>query len=207
MHDADLGQMNSMQFDVLKEIGNIGAGNATTALSQMLSARVDMKVPKVDFLEFKDMGGLIGGEENIVVGILLMLQEDVDGMMMFLLEKESAKNIVQMLMGAYVEVNHGDDFNEMELSALQEIGNIITGAYLSSLSSLTNLTITASVPYMAIDMAGAILSVPAIEFGKISDKALMIETEFGEAGNEVNGFFILIPTLESYDRILTSLGF
>lgn len=207
MHEADLGQMNSMQFDVLKEIGNIGAGNATTALSQMLSARIDMKVPKVDFLEFKDMGGLVGGEENIVVGILLMLQEDVDGMMMFLLEKESAKNIVQMLMGAYVEVNEGDDFNEMELSALQEIGNIIAGAYLSSLSSLTNLTITASVPYMAIDMAGAILSVPAIEFGKISDKALMIETEFGEAGNEVNGFFILIPTLESYDRILTSLGF
>lgn len=207
MHNVDLDQMNSMQFDVLKEIGNIGAGNATTALSTMLSARVDMKVPKVDFVEFKDMGGLIGGEENIVVGILLMLDGNVDGMMMFLLEKESAKNIVHMLMGSYVEVNHGDEFSEMELSALQEIGNIITGAYLSSLSSLTNLTILASVPYMSIDMAGAILSVPAIEFGKVSDKALMIETEFGEAGNEVNGYFILIPTLESYDRILTSLGF
>ena len=89
---------------------------------------------------------------------------------------------------------------------MQEIGNIIAGSYLSSLSALTNMKITSSVPYMAIDMAGAILSVPAIEFGKISDKALLIETEFGDVGEEVNGYFILIPTLESYGQILTSLG-
>ncbi len=108
-------------------------------------------------------------------------------------------------MGGYGE-NGAEEFSEMELSAMQEIGNIIAGAYLSSLSTLTNLTITSSVPYMAIDMAGAILSVPAIEFGKISDKALLIQTEFGDEGTEVNGYFILIPTLESYSRILTSLG-
>jgi len=89
---------------------------------------------------------------------------------------------------------------------LQEIGNIITGAYLSSLSNLTQMAINASVPYIAIDMAGAILSVPAIEFGKIGDKALLIQTEFGEKDTQVNGFFILIPTLDSYNAILTSLG-
>ena len=94
----------------------------------------------------------------------------------------------------------------MEASALQEIGNIITGAYLSSLSNLTQMAINASVPYIAIDMAGAILSVPAIEFGKIGDKALLIQTEFGEKDTQVNGFFILIPTLDSYNAILTSLG-
>ena len=94
----------------------------------------------------------------------------------------------------------------MELSALQEIGNIIAGAYLSSLSTLTNMTVTSSVPYMSIDMAGAILSVPAIEFGKVSDKALLIQTEFGDKGTQVNGYFILIPTLESYNIILGSLG-
>ncbi len=173
--------MDNMQFDVLREIGNIGAGNATTALSQMLSAKVDMKVPKIELLEFQELAELIGGAENIVVGILLTLQDDIDGMMMFLLEKTSAKNIVRMLMGGYGE-NGAEEFSEMELSAMQEIGNIIAGAYLSSLSTLTNLTITSSVPYMAIDMAGAILSVPAIEFGKISDKALLIQTEFGDEG-------------------------
>ena len=94
----------------------------------------------------------------------------------------------------------------MEQSALNEIGNIIAGAYLSSLSTLTNLTITSSIPYMAIDMAGAILSVPAIEFGKIGDKALLIETEFGNIDKMVNGYFILIPTINSYKAILKSLG-
>ncbi|MBQ9120686.1 MAG: chemotaxis protein CheC [Lachnospiraceae bacterium] len=206
MAEVKLEQMDNMQFDVLREIGNIGAGNATTALSQMINAKVDMKVPKVDLLEFKELGDLIGGAENIVVGILLTLEEDIDGMMMFLMEKGAARSMVRVMMGAYASEDESADFSEMELSALQEIGNIITGAYLSSLSTLTNMTIVASIPYMAIDMAGAILSVPAIEFGKISDKALLIETEFGDATEVVNGYFILIPTLDSYSSILTSLG-
>jgi len=205
MAEVKLDEMNHMQFDVLREIGNIGAGNATTALSQMLSAKIDMKVPKIDLFEFKELGELIGGAENIVVGILLTLQDDIDGMMMFLVEKKAAKSMVKLLMGGF-STGEDEDFSEMELSAMQEIGNIIAGAYLSSLSALTNMKITSSVPYMAIDIAGAILSVPAIEFGKISDKALLIETEFGDVGEEVNGYFILIPTLESYGQILTSLG-
>ncbi len=204
MSDKDFGTLDSMQFDVLKEIGNIGAGNATTALSKLLNAKVDMKVPKIELLEFKDLSDIIGGAENVVVGILLTLDGDIDGMIMFILEQEPAKAIVQMLMQGMCEV--GEEFTEIELSALQEIGNIIAGAYLSSLSTLTNMTITSSIPYLAIDMAGAILSVPAIEFGKISDKALLIETEFGDKNLEVNGYFVLIPTLDSYKSILTSLG-
>lgn len=208
MADVNIDQMDSMQFDVLKEIGNIGAGNATTALARMLNAKIDMQVPKVDLLEFKELSDLIGGAENLVVGILLTLDGSIDGMMMFVMEKVSAHRIVGLLLGDYATA--GEDvaqgFTEMELSALQEIGNIIAGAYLSSLSTLTNMTITASVPYMSIDMAGAILSVPAIEFGKLGDKALLIETEFGDKETEVNGYFILIPTLNSYGAILKSLG-
>jgi chemotaxis protein CheC len=204
MSDKDFNTINSMQFDVLKEIGNIGAGNATTALSKLLNAKVDMKVPKIELLEFKDLSDVIGGAENVVVGILLTLDGDIDGMIMFILEHEPARAIVRMLMQGMCEVS--EEFTELELSALQEIGNIIAGAYLSSLSALTNMTITSSIPYLAIDMAGAILSVPAIEFGKISDKALLIETEFGDKDLEVNGYFVLIPTLDSYNAILTSLG-
>lgn len=204
MSDKDFNTINSMQFDVLKEIGNIGAGNATTALSKLLNAKVDMKVPKIELLEFKDLSDVIGGAENVVVGILLTLDGDIDGMIMFILEQEPAQAIVRLLMQGMCEVS--EEFTELELSALQEIGNIIAGAYLSSLSTLTNMTITSSIPYLAIDMAGAILSVPAIEFGKISDKALLIETEFGDKDLEVNGYFVLIPTLDSYNAILTSLG-
>jgi chemotaxis protein CheC len=194
-----------MQFDVLREIGNIGAGNATTALSQMINSKIDMKVPSVQLLEFKELSDIVGGAENIVIGILFTLEGQIDGMMMFMMEKPAGRHLVNLLMGNSDD-NNSEIYTEMEFSALNEIGNIIAGAYLSSLSALTNMKIISSVPYMAIDMAGAILSVPAIEFGKIGDKALLIETEFGDNIKAVNGYFILIPTLESYGAILSSLG-
>lgn len=204
MSHIDLNEINNMQFDVLREIGNIGAGNATTALSQMINSKIDMKVPKVDLLEFKELSDIVGGAENLVVGILFTLEGKIEGMMMFMMDIHASRHLVNQLM--YNNENTSTDFSEIELSALNEIGNIIAGAYLSSLSTLTNILITASIPYMAIDMAGAILSVPAIEFGKIGDKALLIETEFGDDEVAVNGYFILIPTIDSYEAILSSLG-
>lgn len=210
MSNISLNGMDNMQYDVLREIGNIGAGNATTALSQMINSRVEMKVPKVELLEFKEVSEIVGGAENIVVGILFALGGDIDGMMMFMMENDASSYLANLLLGDLFNPDQEDKvdegFSEMELSALNEIGNIIAGAYLSSLSSLTNLTITSSIPYMANDMAGAILSVPAIEFGKMGDKALLIETEFGNFDKSLNGYFLLIPTLDSYTTILTSLG-
>lgn len=201
----DLNQIDYIQYDVLKEIGNIGAGNATTALSCMINAKINMNVPKVDLLEFKELSDIVGGAENLVVGILFTLEGNINGMMMFMMDIEASRHIVKLLLGGEY-VSDSQVFSDMEMSALNEIGNIIAGAYLSSLSTLTNMTITSSIPYMAIDMAGAILSVPAIEFGKVGDKALLIETEFGDEGQAVNGYFILIPSIESYSAILSSLG-
>ena len=149
-------------------------------------------------LEFVD-----DGAENLVVGILLTLDTGIEGMMMFILESGSAEQIVNLLMGKSGKL---DEFSEMDLSALQEIGNIIAGSYLSAISAFTNMTITASVPYLSIDMAGAILSVPAIEFSKISDKALLIETEFGDRDTIINGYFILIPNLDAFTTIFSALG-
>ena len=198
--------MDSVQFDVLKELGNIGAGNATTALAKLINAKIDMKVPKVELLGFSDIAKVMGSEETVMVGILLMLEGDVNGMMMFLLEVESARNLVGKLMG--IETNsddEGKEFDSIQLSALNEIGNIITGAYLSALSDLTRLKIISSVPSLQIDMAAAILSIPAMEFSKIGDKVLLIETRFDDE-TAIDGYFILIPELESYDVILNSLG-
>lgn len=203
MPNINLDNMDNMQFDVLKEIGNIGAGNATTALSTMINSKVDMNVPKVDLLELKELPDMLGGAEEIVVGILITLEGEINGMMMFMMDQISACRIVNILMGKNSVL---EEFTEMEYSALREIGNIIAGAYLSSLSTLTGIKINASIPYMSIDMAGAILSVPANEFGKVGDKALIIETQFTKDDSDVNGYFILIPTLESYDVILKSLG-
>lgn len=207
MSKIDLEKLEDSQFDVLKEIGNIGAGNATTALATMLNIKVDMSVPNVALLPFDNISSFIGSEEQTVVGILLEIQGDIDGMMMFLFDMKSAHHLVNLLMmrDVHQDENGMADFSEMEMSALNEIGNIVSGSYLSALSGLTGMKMVSSVPALSIDMLGALLSVPAIEFGKYGDKLLMIQSEFGE-DDFVTGYFLLIPELESYDKILTSLG-
>ena len=204
MSRIDLNNMDGMYFDILSEIGNIGAGNATTALAQMLNTKVDMKVPKVELLEFSEVGEAMGGEEQLMAGIYQIVEGDITGSIMFLLEEKSAITLISKLMGT-PEVDNAFEFGEMEHSALKEIGNIITGSYLSSLSTLTNLKIIASIPAISIDMCGSILSVPAIEFGAVGDKMLLIQTEFSD-DVKLTGFFILVPDLESYDKILSSRG-
>lgn len=207
MSKIDLEKLEDSQFDVLKEIGNIGAGNATTALATMLNIKVDMSVPNVALLPFDNISSFIGSEEQTVAGILLEIQGDIDGMMMFLFDMKSAHHLVNSLMmrDVHQDENGMADFSEMEMSALNEIGNIVSGSYLSALSGLTGMKMVSSVPALSIDMLGALLSVPAIEFGKYGDKLLMIQSEFGE-DDFVTGYFLLIPELESYDKILTSLG-
>ena len=204
MAENTLDNLNDLQFDVLKEIGNIGAGNATTALAKMMNMKIDMNVPRVDLVPFTNLPDIFGSPEEVLAGILVQLDGDIKGMMMFLVKEKSAHNLVNSLMGDMIQ-SSGDGFSDMELSALGEIGNIIIGAYLSAMSNLTSLKISSSVPYISIDMAGALLSVPAIEFGKLGDKVLLIETQFGEL-DFVNGYFLMVPELESYDAILSSLG-
>ena len=204
MAENTLDNLNDLQFDVLKEIGNIGAGNATSALAKMMNMKIDMNVPRVDLVPFTNLPDIFGSPEEVLAGILVQLDGDIKGMMMFLVKEKSAHNLVNSLMGGMIQ-SSGDGFSDMELSALGEIGNIIIGAYLSAMSNLTSLKISSSVPYISIDMAGALLSVPAIEFGKLGDKVLLIETQFGEL-DFVNGYFLMVPELESYDAILSSLG-
>ncbi|MDK2917413.1 MAG: chemotaxis protein CheC [Candidatus Petromonas sp.] len=194
--------INSIVIDVLKEVGNIGAGNAATALAKMLNKKVDMNVPKVNILDLCEVPDLIGGAETLVCATLFEIKGDIEGSIMFLLDIDSSKTLISLLMNGY-ETKELDDFTK---SALQEIGNILSGSYVSSLSSLSGLNIKISVPSLAVDMAGAILSVPAIQFGQISDKILIIETEFSEGVDNVRGFFFLIPDYDSYGILLKSLG-
>ena len=203
MGDFSLDRVNDMYIDVLREIGNIGAGNATTAIASMLGSRLNMEVPKVELMEASKLGSAICDEEETVVGIFLEVVNDVTGSMMFLMRMDSAHVIVNKLMMR--DPSYNEPFDEMDLSALKEIGNIIAASYLSALSTLTNIRIQPSVPYIAVDMAAAILSVPAIQFGQYGDNALFIETEFGD-DRKMQGYFILMPDQESYPKILTSLG-
>lgn len=203
MGDFTLDNVNDMYIDVLREIGNIGAGNATTSLASMLNEQIDMNVPKVELMEASQLSSAICPEDETIVGIFLEVTHDISGSMMFLIRMDSAHYLVNKLMGK--DPDNRDPFDEMEMSAMKEIGNIIAASYLSALSSMTNLTIAPSIPYIAVDMAGAILSVPAIQFGQLGNNALLIETEFGD-DRMINGYFILMPEEDSYAKILSSLG-
>lgn len=199
--------MDHMQMDVLKEIGNIGAGNAMTALAQMLNKKVDMSVPKVEILEFKEVVELLGGPEELVCGLYFRFDGDMAGNIMFMFSLPSAKLLTSLLIWKENnQIQDRGDLDDIERSALQEIGNILSGAYISSLTMLTGLNMKLSIPSLAVDMAGAILSVPIIQYGQVGDKVLLIETEFHQEDKDIKGFFFLIPDLEFYDILLKSLG-
>ena len=203
MAELSLADLTEQYHDLLKELGNIGAGNATSALSQMMGIKLDMSVPSVRLLDFKEVGGAMGGADQVMVGIYLAAEGDINGSMMFLLGTSSARHLVNTLM--MTPDNTEETFTEMELSALKEVGNIITGAYLNSLSMLTGLAMVPSVPYIAVDMTGAILSVPAIAFGIEADEILLVDTQFF-SDVKMDGYFIMLPDMESYAKILKALG-
>ncbi len=201
--DLSIESLNNLHLDILQEIGNIGAGNAATALANMINKKVNMNVPSVKILDFNSVSAILGGEEIVVSGVYFEVTGDIEGNIMFLLDIKSAKTLTNILMG---RDNKTEMLDEMDKSALQEIGNILSGAYISALSSLTGLNIKISVPSLCIDMAGAILSVPAIQFGYIGDKILLVETVVRDGDNMVTGNFILIPETSSFTTLLNSLG-
>jgi chemotaxis protein CheC len=192
------------QLDVLKEVGNIGAGHAATALSKLLDKPVDMLVPKVNVLPFHEVAEMIGGAEEIVIAVYLRVVGEAPGNMFFMLSLSSAKRLLHHFMGLRVE----DDgsFSDMEMSAVSEIGNILAGSYLSSLGDLTQLYLSPTVPGLAIDMAGAIISYGLIEYGQVGDHALLIDTKFLEGQDEVEGHFFFIPDPDSFQKIFAALG-
>ncbi|MBH5316619.1 chemotaxis protein CheC [Paenibacillus sp. GSMTC-2017] len=194
----------AFELDVLKEVGNIGAGNAATALSKLLDKPVDMAVPRVSLVPFEEVAERVGGAEQIVLAVFLRVEGEAPGNMFFIIEEASAKRMLKQLLA----MNHQDDdgYSEMELSALCEIGNILAGSYLSSLADFTRLSMVPSVPAIAHDMAGAILSYGLMQYGEMGDSALLIETTFLEDRQSLDGHFFLIPDPESFNKIFKSLG-
>jgi len=191
-------------LDVLKEVGNIGAGHAATALSTMLDKPVDMQVPQVKLVPFEEISESVGGAEKVVTAIFLRVEGETPSNMFFILSMESARHLLKRLAG--LECGDKEEFSEMELSALNEIGNILAGSYLTSLADFTHLNMYPTVPSLAVDMAGAILSYGLLQFGEMGDQALFIDTKFLQNGDEVEGHFFLIPDPESFDRIFAALG-
>jgi chemotaxis protein CheC len=191
-------------MDILKEIGNIGQGNAASALSGLLNEPIDISVPDIKLLDFDETVGYMGGRENLAIGLLVTLGGDISGMMLYVLQKPFANNMLQSMFGR--TVSKLTDLTEMDLSFIKEIGNILSASYINAIASLTGLTIDISVPEIAIDMVGAILSVPAVEFAKVSDKVLFIDDSFIIGDGEIKSNMILIPEFDSLSILFSRLG-
>lgn len=196
--------LNDMHIDALREIGNIGSGNAASSLAMMLSVQVDISVPTVRILDYEQVMDELGGPEQMIVGLLLCLEGEVNGMIMFLLHQNFANKLVGSLLGE--EPPSAGEMDEMAYSALQEVANIMAASYVNAIASLTDLTIDITVPSMCVDMLGAILSVPAIHYANISDKMIFIEDKFSGQDLSAPNHILLIPDVESLGKIMNRLG-
>jgi chemotaxis protein CheC len=204
-----LDSVDSRNLDVFKEIGNIGAGNAATALAKMLNKQIVMSVPDVEIVSFNDIINILDGPESVVAGVLVDMSGDLNGFILMVLEIKDAYEMISIAMGEDRKIPEDFSFEsmtELDQSALSEMANILVGAYLSAICSLTNLSVTPSVPQLAVDMVGAIISVVAIEYGKIGDSVLFLKTNFSDVNRNMAGHFFLIPDFESYKVLIESLG-
>jgi chemotaxis protein CheC len=196
--------LSEIQKDVLREIGNIGGGNAATALSSIMTDKIDMTVPDLKIVDINQMVQILGGPENEVVGILVSMADDVRGMLLFLLDRHFTRLLINTLLGKNIE--NFENINEMDLSALKEIGNILAGSYINAISTMTGLRISLSPPDVAIDMVGAVLSYPAALFGMMSDKVLYIEEDFLTTHEDIKTHLLIMPEMESLQIMMERLG-
>ena len=203
--DYKLSELGPLQLDALKEVASIGAGNAATSLSNMLSGKIEMTVPEVNIMPVDQIPDIMGGAENLIVAMLVEIEGDIEGGVLFALDTNGANRLVELLTAQEVDIE--ENLGELEESALKEIANILTGSNLNAFSKMLDMTIKPDVPSLAYDMAGAILEVCFIELGQVGDYGLVIETEFNsDVAQGINGNFFLIPDPDSLDIMLEKLG-
>ncbi len=195
-------QLGPMQLDLLQEVGNIGGGNAATALSQVLRARVDVQVPRALVLPLREVAEVVGGAEAEVVGVLQVLGGDLAGHLLYLCPIHGARRLTSRVLGREV-----DAFGEMEISALCEVANILTGTYLTALARMTGMRIKASPPADARDMIGALVDGTLAAFAGTTGDVLFLENQFLLAGGAPLGVSqLFMPSEGGLDRLLQAFG-
>lgn len=196
--------MNALELDVIKEIGSIGTGNAATALSQVLRKKTKMTLPAAYILGYNEAIEMVGFPEEIVAAVLVKMSGEINGIMLFVLKMDFINAVLQSVMGQ--EITEYMDLTEIQKSALEEIGNIIISSYVNAMSGLTGVTIQLSIPSIAINMLGGILSVPMAEFGYVTDKLMMINGKFIVDKEVLDSHLLMMPDIQSLNYLMRKLG-
>ncbi|WP_458413880.1 chemotaxis protein CheC [Schinkia sp. CFF1] len=203
-------QIKTYHLDILKEVGNIGAGNAATSLSKILGKTINMTVPNVRIVSFDEMMDMVGGSEKVIASVFLRIEGDAPGSIYFILPLEQAENYIHQMTGEEGFSFENPPYSELSVSALEELGNILSGSYLSALSDFTQLNLYPSVPALGIDMVGAVLSFGLMEVSQASDFAIVIDTAVSEEEEMINesvkGHFFLLLDPDSFAKVFNALG-
>jgi chemotaxis protein CheC len=201
-------KMNELQEDVLKEIANIGSGHAATALAELLGRPIVQSLPSVRLVPLAEIPELLGGAEKVAVVGMLRITGDFAGYLMMVLDFEQAVKIISMVRGRRKRQagQSPHRFSAMEKSVLSETVNIMGGSYLTAIAEFTNLKVAPSVPYLCVDMVGAVISVAVAETGKAGDFAVLFQSELFNEKERIIGDLFLIPDESSCNTIFQSLG-
>ena len=204
MGGNSVSQLDAVHLDALREIGNIGIGNALTSLAQLLGGKVTMGVPRATFLPLEEIIEGIGGYEELVSCVYMQVTGDVPGTVLFVFDERSTYRLVDLLTGQAPGTTAGLD--EMGASAVREVGNILSGAFVGAIETMTGLAVRTGVPMLGFDMLGAVLSTSVIAAGYTEDQVLLIETVMvREGGEEIRGHFFLLTQPEVLDRLFAAL--
>ena len=200
--------LSPIREDVLREIASMGTAHAATSLSNIIGKKVTVSNLSVSWVDFQNVSDFIGGAENTISSALVTLDGQIQGLMLHLMEMPSATTIASLMLGQKVTID--TIFGDMEMSALTEFCNIMISSYLGSLAELLGSKIVPSVPYVSIDMANAVLSVPVAEYGRVADQILLIESKLmvvdTQTDEDFTGCFLFAPDMESFKNLLQALG-
>lgn len=197
-------QINAFYRDALQELGNIGAGNAATALSQLVGRTIGMSVPKVMVVPIEQVAEAANSTDEIVAGIYLEVFGDLPSKILVTFPHRQLTDLTDLLLGQTVVSN--SMLNEMKLSALKELGTILSGAYLNALAKFLDLRMIPSVPALAIDLMPAILQSILVEMSQETQYALLLQTEITETQTKLSGNFFLIPAPNTLDTIIAAIS-
>ena len=201
----DMRSLEAKQLDGLREVANIGAGHAATALSQMTNRKVVIEVPEVTVVKLEDIGEVIGEPGEVVSAVLMKILGDVTGRTVQVFPGPTASRLTGMLLGRPDPI-FPEGFGELEQSTLKEVGNIIVGAYLNALSEFMGMLLIMSVPALAIDMAAAVMTTSYLNFGDVNDYVFCVDVKLRmEGAGELPAHFLLIPDRASLKVMLRAL--
>jgi chemotaxis protein CheC len=199
----DVRKLKALQLDALREVANIGAGHAATALSQMTGHTIMISVPKLTVAPLEDVPNQIAAREEPVAAVLMRMLGDLTGFTLLVFPKPTALR----LAGLMLKRTDVSEFGELEASALKEAGNILSAAYLNALSEFLGMILLPSPPSLAIDLSGAVLSSAYMEIAHGAEYVFCVESEFHltELGERLRGFFLLLPDVGSLTTILRAI--